>query len=121
MKITKSNDCCIDDTEDSTRDSTITQITTIEVPAGTELFSDNLLQDFSKMQPCSVCLPKTFFDQDYETYQRNIKGFSTLIGLCLQSHESQGESGFNVTTNESRHHEVSSAKSAPYGFEDRNG
>ena len=119
MKITKSSDYYIDGTEDSTRDSTITQIT-IEVP-GTELFSDNLLQDFSKMQPCSVCLPKTFFDQDYETYQRNIKGFSTLIGLCLQSHESQGESGCNITTNESRHHEVLSAKSAPYGSEDRNG
>lgn len=119
MKITKSNDYCIDDTEDSTRDSTITQVT-IEVP-GTELFSDNLLQDFSKTQPCSVCLPKTFFDEDNETYQRNIKGFSTLIGLCLQSHESQGESGFNVTTNNSRHHEVLSAKSVPYGSEDRNG
>ena len=52
----------------------------IKLPKG--LLSDDLLA-VSKLLSCRVSFPTTFFDQNNEVLQRNIKQFLSLLKVCL--------------------------------------
>ena len=100
-----------------------TETKTIEVPS--EVLSDHLLLAFSKLDPqFTFNLPETFFDQNIETYQRNVEGFLELIRLCLlQLLVGQSESltaGERNNINNTQD-DLSGKRSAPRGSEEKNG
>ena len=83
----------------------------------TEL-NEDLLQMLSKMPSCTISFPKMFFNQNSDTYQRNVTGFLSLLQTCLLS-----QSGRNLseTNNLVRGGNQEDLQAAFHSSEDKNG
>ena len=92
----------------------------IEVSEACKIFTNQLIAAFSLLPSCSITLPKVFFDQNNDIYQKHIQGFLDVLRLCLLS-----QSGLNISERSDKTEDDLLAKSAvvavPYGSDDTNG